>query len=65
MNVRLGKISYLSNFEPGRSDNRGMHYSGGDYDMNLYGKRFGGSGFKMTAEILEFEDAAYASFEID
>ena len=65
MNVRLGKLSYLSNFEPLRKDTRGMRYSGNDFDMNLYNKGFGGRGFKMTAEILEFEDVAYAGFEIE
>jgi uncharacterized protein len=65
MQVELGKLSYLSNFEPTQNDVRGMRYSNTDYDMNLYNKSFGGRGFKMTAEILEFEDAAYASFEIE
>jgi uncharacterized protein len=65
MNVRLGKLSYLSNFEPSRNDNRGMRYSGSDFDMNLYNKGFGGRSFKMTAEILEFEDVAYAGFDIE
>jgi uncharacterized protein len=65
MNVQLGTLNYLSNFEPSQNNNRGMRYSGRDYGMNLYNKSFGGTGFKMTAEILEFEDAAYASFEIE
>jgi uncharacterized protein len=65
MNVRLGKLSYLSNFEPSQNNKSGIRYSGRDYDMNLYNKSFGGRGFKMTAEILEFEDAAYASFGIE
>jgi len=65
MNSRLGKINYLSNFEPAENSSLGMHYSDNNYDMNLYNKSFGGRGFKMTAEILEFEDAAYASFEIE
>ena len=65
MNASLGNLLYLSNFENSpRSLNRGMRYSGSDYNMNLYNKSFGGSGFKMTAEILEFEDAAYARFEL-
>lgn len=65
MNSSLGKINYLSNFEPSENGNGGMRYSNNNFDMNLYNKSFGGSGFKMTAEILEFEDAAYASFEIE
>lgn len=65
MNVRLGKPSYLSNFEPSQNNKSGMRYSGNDYEMNLYNKSFGGRGFKMTAEILEFEGSAYANFEIE
>lgn len=65
MKATLGNIVYLSNFENGSTgQNRGMHYSGSDYQMNLYNKSFGGEGFKMTAEILEFRDAAYAKFEL-
>lgn len=65
MGARLGEILYLSNFENNqRSAGRGMHYSGADYEMNLYNKGFGGNGFKMTAEILVFEDAAYARFQL-
>lgn len=62
MNVNLGTISYLSNFDGMQNNNYGDNYN---YNMNLYSKSFGGRGFKMTAEILEFEDVAYASFEID
>ncbi len=65
MNAALGSIVYLSSFENRSNDaSRGMDYCGADYEMNLYNKSFGGRGFKMTAEILEFEDAAYASFEL-
>lgn len=32
--------------------------------LNLYNKGFGGPGFKMTSEILNFHDMAYAAFEI-
>ena len=65
MNAGLGPVIYLSNLENRpNSMQRGMRYSGQDYEMNLYNKSFGGRGFKMTAEILEFEDAAYASFEL-
>ena len=64
MGASLGQIIYLSNFENRANSNGGMRYSGSEYNMNLYNKSFGGRGFKMTAEILEFEDAAYASFEL-
>jgi uncharacterized protein YggE len=65
MNVQLGDIIYLSNFENSpASENTGVHYSGGEYSMDLYNKSFAGRGFKMTAEILEFNDVAYARFGI-
>jgi uncharacterized protein YggE len=63
MNVGLGEVTYLSNFEnTPLNAGTGMNYSGGDYNLNLYNKGFGGNGFKITPEILEFSDLAYASF---
>jgi uncharacterized protein len=65
MNVHLGEVNYLSNFEnTPLSANTGMNYTGGEYNLNLYNKSFGGNGFKITPEILEFSDQAYASFSI-
>ena len=64
MNVQLGDIIYLSNFENLASENTGIRYTGGGYNMELYSKSFAGRGFKMTAEILEFIDMAYARFKI-
>ena len=65
MNVRLGKITFLSNYPPGGLPAGGAEAGGGDYDLNLYRKGFGGRGFRMTSEILEFHDVAYAGFNID
>jgi len=65
MSVRLGKINFLGNYPPGGVPAGGMEASGGDYDLNLYRKSFGGRGFRMTSEILEFHDVAYAGFNID
>jgi hypothetical protein len=39
--------------------------TGGDYELNLENKSFGGRGFRMSAEILEFRDVAFAGFEIE
>jgi uncharacterized protein YggE len=64
MHVTLGKTIYLSNYPPGGTPMGGMHTSGNEYELNLYSKSFGGRGFKMTAEILEFQDVAFAGFEI-
>jgi uncharacterized protein len=64
MNVTLGKTIYLSNYPPGGAQMSRMHSDGNEYELNLYSKSFGGRGFKMTAEILEFQDIAFAGFEI-
>jgi hypothetical protein len=37
---------------------------GNEYELNLYSKSFGGRGFKIPSEILEFQDVAFAGFEI-
>ena len=65
MNVRRGKTVFLSNYPPGGERVGGMRPAGNDYDLNLYSKSFGGRGFKMTTEILEFQDVAFAGFSID
>lgn len=65
MNTGVGDIIYLSNYEQNAmSTGRGVHNGGADYDMHLYSKSFGGSGFKMTTQILEFSDVAYANFRL-
>lgn len=64
MNVRLGKTMFLSNYPPeGEIPNR-TPSNLGEFELNLYSKCFGGRGFKMTSEILEFQDIAFAGFEI-
>lgn len=65
MNVQMGKVIYLSNFNPGGGQRGMVQQVGGDYDLNLYSKSFGGRGFKITSEILDFQDIAFAGFEID
>ncbi len=64
MNVGLGKTIYLSNYPPGGSQMGSRQPSENDYDLNLYSKGFGGRGFKMTSDILELRDVAFAGFEI-
>ena len=64
MNVRLGKVLFLSNYAPNGEPSGGMEAAGGDYELNVYNKSFGGRGFKMTSEILDFQDVAFAGFEI-
>jgi uncharacterized protein len=65
MDVRLGKVIYLSNYSPGGEQTSSVQPGGSDYELNLYSKSFGGRGFKMSSEILEFRDAAFAGFEIN
>ena len=64
MAVKLGKVVFLSNYSPKGLREGGMESSGGDYDLNLYRKALSVRGFKMTTEILEFHDVAYAGFEL-
>ena len=64
MKVGLGKITYLSNHSGLPATNSAAQAEASDYEMNLYNKGFGGRGFKMTAEILQFQQVAYAAFEI-
>jgi hypothetical protein len=65
MDVRLGKVIYLSNYSPGGERTSSIQPGGNDYELNLYNKSFGGRGFKMSSEILEFRDAAFAGFKIN
>ena len=64
MNVRLGKTINLSNYPLGGKQMWSIRSSGNDFDLNLYSKSFGGRGFNMASEILEFQDVAFAGFEI-
>ncbi len=64
MNLSLGKTIFLSNYPPGGERRESMESGGNNFELNLYSKRFGGRGFKMSSEILEFQDVAFAGFEI-
>jgi len=65
MNVQVGKTIYLSNYPTGGCPAETGRAGGNEYDLNLYSKSFGGRGFKITSEILEFQDMAFAGFEIN
>jgi uncharacterized protein len=62
MNVRLGNILFMSNFQP--SDQQRADDGRMSYDVNVYSKSFGGRGFMMTTEILQFDNVAFAGFQI-
>lgn len=64
MNVRLGKTVYLSNFQQDNAPHHG-YATQNQYELNVYGKGFGGEGFKMTTELLTFKNVAFAAFEIN
>jgi uncharacterized protein YggE len=63
MSVELGRLTFLSNYS-GTPDPNAAQAEAVDYEMNLYNKGLGGRGFKMTTEILRFQQVAYAAFEI-
>ena len=50
--VGLGKVVYLSNTDEGNSSESGRYYSG--QEINTYSKAYGGNGFKIAPEVLEF-----------
>jgi uncharacterized protein YggE len=64
MDVKLGKTIYLSNFQDD-NDSYQASSAANNYELNLYNKSFGGPAFRMTAEILEFRNVAFAGFEIN
>jgi uncharacterized protein YggE len=65
MNVAMGKVVSMSNYPTNGGRLGGMRSEGGDYELNLYSKSFGGRGFKMSSQILEFRDVAFAGFAIN
>jgi uncharacterized protein YggE len=62
MNVKLGKVVTMSNY---KKTEQYDDYSESGVDMMLYRKGFGGSGFRINPEILDFESDVYVSFEIN
>lgn len=63
MQVKLGKIRYLSNYQ--QNDQGGRVHNDNNYELNMYNKGFGGRAFMLTTEILEFYNVAFAAFEIE
>ena len=61
-NVKLGKVKFLSNAESSNGYNLyGNHYGEG---INTYSKGYGGSGFKISPEVLEFKRNIISAYEI-
>ncbi len=62
-NVNLGKILYISNSSADNdSDNEG--YSSGQR-INTFSKAYGGRGFKIAPEVLEFKRIIISKYEIN
>jgi uncharacterized protein len=63
MDVKRGRTIFLSNYQ-GATPGDQMISRGGNYELNVFNKGFGGSGFMITTEILQFQSVAFAAFEI-
>lgn len=61
-NVRLGKLVYISNSDVG-SGSDDQQYTPGNR-INTYSKAYGGRGFKISSEVLEFKRNIISEYEI-
>jgi uncharacterized protein len=61
-NVQLGKLVYMSN-TVGTNNNDDETFSSGD-QINTYSKAYGGRGFKISPEVLEFKRKVISEYEI-
>ena len=62
MDLQLGRIMTITNYES--DDNQERRQSSIRYRANLFTKGFGGSGFRINPEILEYANSVYVTFEI-
>jgi len=61
-NVQLGKLLFVSNSDHPQPDADG--YSSG-YPINTYNKAYGGRGFRIAPEVIEFRRSLVSEFEIN
>lgn len=61
-NVKLGKLVYMSNAGEDYSDGNDQYDSG--EQINTYSKAYGGRGFKIAPEVLEFKRKVVSEYEI-
>ena len=61
-NVNLGKLLFVSNHEA-NNDYENEGYSTG-VPINTYSKAYGGRGFKISPEVIEFKRNIVSEFEI-
>lgn len=61
-NVKLGKLIFMTNV----SNNSGNDYNGysSGESINTYSKAYGGRGFKISPEVLEFKRTLISEYEI-
>lgn len=61
--AQLGKLRFITNTEaPSNNDESGYRPTGNV--INTYNKAFGGSGFKVSPEVLEFKRTIISEYEI-
>ncbi|WP_207425027.1 SIMPL domain-containing protein [Pedobacter sp. SYSU D00535] len=61
-NVELGKLVYISNAGSAATDHSG--YSSND-EIQTFAKGYGGNGFKISPEVMEFRRTIISEYEID
>jgi uncharacterized protein len=60
-NVQLDKIVYISNVDGNNNNNYGGYISD---EINTYNKAYGGNGFKVSPQVLEFNRKVFAEYGI-
>lgn len=61
-NVKLGKLLFISNIDSGNNDDRDGYSSG--EQIHTFSKAYGGRGFKISPEVIEFRRKIASEFEI-
>lgn len=62
--IKLGKLCFMTNTEaPGDAEQENVYRAIGN-GINTYNKGFGGSGFKVSPEVLEFKRSIVSEYEI-
>ena len=62
--VTLGKVLFMSNAQTGTFEQNGGFIVANQQEMNTYSKAFGGQGFKISPQVLEFKRNIISEYEI-
>ena len=62
--VKLGKVCFITNTEVPSNTNQENGFRTTGSGINTYNKGFGGSGFKVSPEVLEFKRTIISEYEI-